>query len=220
MSDEPLIDLHSDEFFMGEALRQAQRAYDDEEVPVGAVIVRRGRVIARAFNQVETLKDATAHAEMLAITQAEAAVGEHGLLGKQNIYNHSVNVPLIFVGPGIPKDQKRDALVYSYDIFPTLCELNGVDMDPESNTVMSPAFLMQQMEWREAIEEAKEARDENLLTGLEARLQHEMRELEQQLAAKIDDEHDYPGAAATVRKLKFMERLADEIASAFDAIED
>jgi tRNA(adenine34) deaminase len=76
MSDAPLIDLHSDAFFMGEALRQAQRAYDDEEVPVGAVIVRQGRVIARAFNQVETLKDATAHAEMLAITQAEAVVGD------------------------------------------------------------------------------------------------------------------------------------------------
>ena len=59
-----------------DALRQALRAYEAEEVPVGAVIVRGGRVIARAFNQVETLKDATAHAEMLAITQAEHAVGD------------------------------------------------------------------------------------------------------------------------------------------------
>jgi molecular chaperone HscB len=101
-----------------------------------------------------------------------------------------------------------------------LLSLHGVDTQEETNTAMPADFLMQQMEWREAIEEAKEARDENLLTGLEARLQHEMRELEQQLAAKIDDERDYPGAAATVRKLKFMERLADEIASAFDAIED
>lgn len=61
---------------MGEALRQALRAYDAEEVPVGAVMVRNGRIIARASNQVETLKDATAHAEMLVITQAEAAVGD------------------------------------------------------------------------------------------------------------------------------------------------
>ena len=76
MSDEPIIDLHSDHYFMGEALRQAIRAYEAEEVPVGAVIVRAGRIIARAFNQVETLKDATAHAEMLAVTQAEAAVGD------------------------------------------------------------------------------------------------------------------------------------------------
>ena len=75
MSD-PIIDLHSDDYFMGEALRQAAKAYEQDEVPVGAVIVRAGRIIARASNQVETLKDATAHAEMLALTQAENAVGD------------------------------------------------------------------------------------------------------------------------------------------------
>lgn len=78
---EPVIDLTSDQFFMGEALRQAQRAYLAEEVPVGAVIVHEGRIIARAFNQVETLKDATAHAEMLALTQAEAGLGDWRLTG-------------------------------------------------------------------------------------------------------------------------------------------
>lgn len=61
---------------MREALRQAQRAYNAGEVPVGAVVVQAGRIIARAHNQVELLKDATAHAEMLALTQAEAAVGD------------------------------------------------------------------------------------------------------------------------------------------------
>lgn len=74
--DSPLIDLQSDDYFMGQAMRQAVKAYEAEEVPVGAVIVREGRIIARAFNQVETLKDATAHAEMLAITQAENAIGD------------------------------------------------------------------------------------------------------------------------------------------------
>jgi tRNA(adenine34) deaminase len=73
---EPMIDLQSDHFFMGEALRQAARAYEADEVPIGAVVVREGRIIARAFNQVELLKDATAHAEMLAVTQAEEAVGD------------------------------------------------------------------------------------------------------------------------------------------------
>jgi tRNA(adenine34) deaminase len=76
MSDEPIIDLHSDDYFMREALRQAERAYEADEVPVGAVIVREGRIIARAFNQVEQLKDATAHAEMLALTQAEEIAGD------------------------------------------------------------------------------------------------------------------------------------------------
>ena len=75
MSDS-IIDLHSDDYFMGEALRQAAKAYEKGEVPVGAVIVRAGKIIARAFNQVEELKDATAHAEMLALTQAEVAVGD------------------------------------------------------------------------------------------------------------------------------------------------
>ena len=61
---------------MREALRQAQKAYALDEVPVGAVVVREGKMIARAHNQVELLKDATAHAEMLALTQAEAAVAD------------------------------------------------------------------------------------------------------------------------------------------------
>src|SRR5204862_2545828 len=63
-------------YFMSEALRQARRAWTQEEVPIGAVIVHQGRIIARACNQVETLKDATAHAEMLAITQAESVLGD------------------------------------------------------------------------------------------------------------------------------------------------
>src|ERR1043166_386045 len=71
-----LINQPTDESFMSEALRLAQKAFAKEEVPVGAVVVRAGKIIARAFNQVEMLKDATAHAEMLAITQAEAAVGD------------------------------------------------------------------------------------------------------------------------------------------------
>lgn len=76
MDEDPIIDLHSDDYFMREALRQATRAYEAGETPVGAVIVRQGRIIARAFNQVELLKDATAHAEMLALTQAQEAVGD------------------------------------------------------------------------------------------------------------------------------------------------
>lgn len=71
-----LIDIQSDAYFMHEALRLATKAFAKEEVPVGAVVVRDGKIIGRAHNQVELLKDATAHAEMLAITQAEAAVGD------------------------------------------------------------------------------------------------------------------------------------------------
>ena len=73
---ERLIDRPTDAYFMNEALRLAVKAFEKEEVPVGAIVVRDGKIIGRAHNQVELLKDATAHAEMLAITQAEAAVGD------------------------------------------------------------------------------------------------------------------------------------------------
>jgi tRNA(adenine34) deaminase len=77
VDEEPLIiDLKSDGYFMGLALREARKAYAAEEVPVGAVVVREGKVIARAWNQVETLKDATAHAEMLALTAAQQSLGD------------------------------------------------------------------------------------------------------------------------------------------------
>ena len=69
-------DPETDPDFMRQALLQAEKAYKAGEVPIGAIVVREGRIIARAYNQVELLKDATAHAEMLAITQAEAAVGD------------------------------------------------------------------------------------------------------------------------------------------------
>src|SRR5208337_1630249 len=71
-----ILNFSSDTYFMGEALRQARKAEAQDEVPIGAVIVRNTEIIARAWNQVELLKDATAHAEMLAITQAASVVGD------------------------------------------------------------------------------------------------------------------------------------------------
>ena len=74
------VDMQNDATFMREALRLAAKAREADEVPVGAVVVRAGKIIGRAYNQVELLKDATAHAEMLALTQAEAAVGDWRLV--------------------------------------------------------------------------------------------------------------------------------------------
>ena len=56
------------------------------------------------------------------------ALGRHGLFGKQNIYDHSVHVPLIFYGPGIPRSKTTDAPTYTVDIYPTICELLGIDV--------------------------------------------------------------------------------------------
>jgi tRNA(adenine34) deaminase len=62
------------EYYMREALKEAQKAPEHDDVPVGAVIVREKKIIARAHNQIELLKDPTAHAEMIAITQAAASL--------------------------------------------------------------------------------------------------------------------------------------------------
>jgi tRNA(adenine34) deaminase len=64
-----------DKYFMRQALAEARKAEDQGEVPVGAVVVCQNRIIARAFNQTETLNDVTAHAEMLAVTAASNALG-------------------------------------------------------------------------------------------------------------------------------------------------
>lgn len=69
------MEIYTDEFFMREALKEAQKAFDDGEVPVGAVVVAKNRIIARAHNQTERLTDATAHAEMIAITSATNYLG-------------------------------------------------------------------------------------------------------------------------------------------------
>lgn len=101
-----------------------------------------------------------------------------------------------------------------------LLSLHGVDTQEETNTAMPVDFLMAQMEWREAVVEAIEARDVAGLEQLEARMKVETRELEAALAVKMDAEHDYQVAAGLVRKLRFMEKLAEEIHSAYDEIDN
>lgn len=101
-----------------------------------------------------------------------------------------------------------------------LLSLRGVDTQEESNTSMPMDFLMQQMELREAIEEVRRAGDMDGLEKLEARVTHETRTLHEQLAVKLDDAHDYAVAAEAVRKLKFLEKLAEEVAAAFDEIDN
>lgn len=67
--------IFSDEYFMNEALKEAQNAFDKDEIPVGAVVVSNNKIIARAHNMTESLTDVTAHAEMIAITAAENYLG-------------------------------------------------------------------------------------------------------------------------------------------------
>ena len=69
-----------DKFYIQEAIKEAIKAFEADEVPVGAVIVYKNRIIARAHNQIKTLKDPTAHAEMIAITQAASYLKNERLL--------------------------------------------------------------------------------------------------------------------------------------------
>jgi len=76
----PLNDEPDHEYFMQEAIKEAVKALEEKEVPIGAVIVHKNRIIARAHNQRERLKDPTAHAEMIALTQAAAYLDDWRLI--------------------------------------------------------------------------------------------------------------------------------------------
>ena len=85
---------------------------------------------------------------------------------------------------------------------------------------MSPEFLMEQMEWREAVEEAREAAEVSELEDLHRRLLGHAREVRGHLAAQLDEHQDYEAAADTVRRLMFIEKLQQEIDEALLALEN
>lgn len=100
-----------------------------------------------------------------------------------------------------------------------LCELNGVDLQTESNTAMPANFLMQQMAWREALDDARAACDIGALESLEAELQGVRKAEIGQIAAALDAQ-DYQQAAQGVRRMMFIEKFEEDVASVFDLIND
>jgi molecular chaperone HscB len=102
-----------------------------------------------------------------------------------------------------------------------LLELQDVDVGIETNTAMSPEFLMEQMEWREAVEEARGSADMAELEHLHRRLVSHAREVNTALAGQLDGEPmDLAGASDTVRRLMFIEKLQSDIDDAIEALED
>lgn len=101
-----------------------------------------------------------------------------------------------------------------------LLHLNGVEAFAEKHTAFPAGFLMQQMEWREAVAGARAARDLAALEKLARELRAEARCMEDALAAELDDRKDYEAAALTARKLKFMHKLIEEIGDAQEEIEN
>lgn len=100
-----------------------------------------------------------------------------------------------------------------------LLELAGHDMDTESNTAMPPEFLMEQMEWREAVAEARVARDIGELEQLHHRVKQRMNNRYEQLATLLDNQRKYEAAADRLRRLMFLEKLLVEIDDAMAALE-
>ena len=94
--------------------------------------------------------------------------------------------------------------------------LEGVDaMDPR-NTSMPKDFILAQMDWREALEEARAAKDADALGGLEHTLKTRSRALQAELADLLDTRQDYPGASDALRKLRFMDKLLEEVGTAYE----
>ena len=87
-----------------------------------------------------------------------------------------------------------------------LLRLAGQEVGAENNTAMPEDFLMEQMEWREAVAEARLGREQGELEHLHLRLKQQMTDRYEQLAVLLDDRHDYPAAADLVRRLMFLEK--------------
>ena len=97
--------------------------------------------------------------------------------------------------------------------------LQGVDVAFETNTAMPPDFLMQQLELREALEDATQTKNPTALDQLQRRIDADKRKLEERLAERLDERRDYAGAADLVRELKFLEKVDAEIDAAYETIE-
>ncbi len=99
-----------------------------------------------------------------------------------------------------------------------LCELNGVDLGIENNTAMAPAFLMQQMEWREALDDARDGRDLGALDKLESELRAERKRQLDDIATLLAS-GEFTKAGERVRQLMFVERFGEEVARTFETLE-
>ncbi|OGA16589.1 MAG: Fe-S protein assembly co-chaperone HscB [Betaproteobacteria bacterium RIFCSPLOWO2_12_FULL_63_13] len=101
-----------------------------------------------------------------------------------------------------------------------LLRRQGIDPELDTNTSMPTAFLMEQMEWREAIEAASGSADSRELDQLSCRLGGELRRMYAQVGQQIDERGDFAGAAETVRKLMFLEKVSDQIGDAMESLEE
>jgi molecular chaperone HscB len=101
-----------------------------------------------------------------------------------------------------------------------LLKLQGIEALDAGNTRMAPAFLMQQMEWRETIDEARNAKNVASVDALSDDLRAAHRRIETRLAELLDSEHDFAAATETVRQLRFMDKLIAEVGDVYEELEN
>lgn len=142
------LDIHSDDHFMRQALKEAEKAFEEGEIPVGAVVVCQNKIIAKSHNQVQKLNDATAHAEMLAITAAQNYLGSKYL---DACTLHVTLEPCVMCGGALywsqigkifygAKDEERGySCISSKIIHPKTKVSNGV-LAEESETLIKSFF--------------------------------------------------------------------------------
>lgn len=101
-----------------------------------------------------------------------------------------------------------------------LCERAGVDLQVETNTAMSGVFLMRQMEWREALDDARGSRDSAAVAVLAEALATDRENLRRKMGELLDERHDYAAAGILVREWMFIEKFSEEVEAVADALAD
>ena len=143
-----MLTVHSDEYYMAEALKEARKAFDADEVPIGAIIVCRNKIIAKAHNYTEHLNDVTAHAEMQAFTAAANHIGGK-YLAECTLYvtlepcvmcagaSYWTQISKIVYGA---KDEKKGYSKYAKNILHPSTEIKGGILKEECKEILQDFF--------------------------------------------------------------------------------
>ena len=143
------------------------------------------------------------------------AVGQHGLMGKQNLYEHSVKLPLVMCGPGIPAGERRDGYVYLLDIYPTLCELCGIDIPSSVDGIsFAPMFRNPEAITREELYLVFQARVRGVLSHGWKLLEYRSEQVKlTQLFNLNEDPWEMNNMAGTNAGIEIVARLRERMAA-------
>jgi len=136
-----MLSIHNEEHFMREALKEAQKAFEKGEIPVGAVVVSNNQIISRSYNQTELLSDVTAHAEMLAITAASNYLGGKYLI---DCTLYVTLEPCVMCAGALTWSQISNVIYAAKDIRRGYSIISGLKMHPK--TIVKQGLLAEESE--------------------------------------------------------------------------